>query len=299
MSFTLRQIEIFVEAAKDQNFRKTADRLGISQPAISRHVRLLEDHAGGKLFLRERGSTARLAPLGQEMLAEARALLRTARKVGSSSRPEDAGEVTLKIAAGNYLLDRWIRPNLRRITAGEEGVHLEFVQAAEHEQLLELLGQGEVDYAFYTGNPVDMPGLVFVPLRTTTIGIYAAPALARQVACLPDDLNALPFVLGTRDTRSEEWQRATLAAGGVVPHKVAARSQFMEVLLDYVLEGRGAALLFDADARPHVDAGRLVRFAVELPAGSRIMVSRAGARPDARKQRVITALCRLLEQDQA
>jgi len=36
MTITFRQIEVFVEAAKDNNFRKTADRLGISQPSAGR-----------------------------------------------------------------------------------------------------------------------------------------------------------------------------------------------------------------------------------------------------------------------
>jgi LysR family transcriptional regulator, low CO2-responsive transcriptional regulator len=33
--YTIRQLEVFVEAARDCNFARTAERLGISQPAVS------------------------------------------------------------------------------------------------------------------------------------------------------------------------------------------------------------------------------------------------------------------------
>jgi LysR family transcriptional regulator, low CO2-responsive transcriptional regulator len=295
MAFTLRQIEVFVEAAKDQNFRKTADRLNISQPAISRHIQLLEQHAGGRLFVRERGSHARLSPLGQTMLVEARAMLRAAHKVGTAA-DTDSGEVTVRIAAGNYLLDHWIRPNMRQMVRGQDGLNLEFVQAPQHEELLRLLQEGAVDCAFYTGNMAQVPGLEFIALRETSVGLYASPALAARVRQIPDDLSALPFILSNRGTPSEAWQKAMLRASGVDPAQVAARSQFMEVIIDHVVEGLGAGLVFDDDARPFVDKGQMERLPVDFPAGQRILVTRSDRQPQPRKDRVIRAICRLLEQ---
>jgi LysR family transcriptional regulator, low CO2-responsive transcriptional regulator len=294
MAMTLRQIEIFVEAAIDQNFRKTSDRLDISQPAISRHIQLLERHVGGKLFIRERGSHAQLSPLGRTMLIEARAMLRAARKVGQGNET-DAQETTVRIAAGNYLLDRWIRPQVRQLFGEEEGLNLEFVQAAEHEELLRLLGAGEVDCAFYTGNPMDLPGLDFHPLRETSIGIYVSPQMARGVQRVPQDVAGLPFILSNKDTPSEAWQRATLKGLSIEPARVAARSQFMEIIIDHVIGGRGAGLLFDDDAWPFVEEGKLVRLPLDFPSGQRIMVTRSSAAPAPRKQRVIREICRLLE----
>jgi len=296
MAFTLRQIEVFVEAAKDQNFRKTADRLNISQPAISRHIHLLEQHAGGRLFVRERGSHAQLSPLGQAMLVEARAMLRAAHKVSSAADGDGEGEVTVRIAAGNYLLDHWIRPNVRRMFGAQDGLNLEFVQAPQHEELLRLLQEGEVDCAFYTGNPADVPGLAFTPLRETSVGIYASPALAARVRQVPQDLAGLPFILSNRDTPSEAWQRAMLHNAGVDEVQAAARSQFMEVIIDHVVEGHGAGLVFDDDARPFVDKGQMVRLPLDFPAGQRILVVRSDAQPQPRRERVIRAISRLLQQ---
>ncbi|MEO5707893.1 MAG: LysR family transcriptional regulator [Alteraurantiacibacter sp.] len=295
MAFTLRQIEVFVEAAQDQNFRKTADRLDISQPAISRHIQLLERHAGGRLFVRERGSHAQLSPLGETMLVEARALLRSAHKVSYASGA-DGAEVTVRIAAGNYLLDHWIRPNVRRMFGAQSSLNLEFVQTYQHEDLLRLVREGAVDCAFYTGDMAELPGLDSVALRSAAVGLYAVPALAEKVRDVPQDLSKLPFILSNRDTPSEAWQRATLRQLTVEIVDVAARSQFMEVIIDHVAEGRGVGLLFDDDARDLVDQGRIVRLPIDLPPGQRILVTRSDRQPQPRKERVIRIISQLLQQ---
>ncbi len=295
MAFTLRQIEVFVEAAKDQNFRRTADRINVSQPAISRHIRLLERYAGGALFVRERGSRARLSTLGEDMLVEARAMLRSAHKVNKGLARQDVAEVSVRIAAGSYLLDRWIRPNVGRLFGAQDALNLEFVQAAHHEDLLRLLGEGEVDCAFYTGMAFALPGLDFHPLREASIGLYAAPALARAVTRVPEDFATLPIVLSNKGTPSEAWQLETLRSASMEPIRIAARTQFMEVMIDLIVAGRAAGLLFDDDAASLVAQGAMVRLPVALPAGTRFMVTRRDTKRNSQRDRVIQEICRLLE----
>ena len=70
MSFTFRQLELFVEAAHDLNFSKTAERLGISQASISNQIRRLERWVGRELFQRNRGSPPRLSSEGLELLQQ-------------------------------------------------------------------------------------------------------------------------------------------------------------------------------------------------------------------------------------
>ena len=75
MSITFRQLEIFVAAASDCNFRRTADRLGVSQPSISNQIRALEGHLGHSLFERRRGSPPVLSEEGQVFLEKAKELV--------------------------------------------------------------------------------------------------------------------------------------------------------------------------------------------------------------------------------
>ena len=191
MPITLRQLEIFVEAAKDENFRKTADRLGIAQPSISKHIKALERSAGGALFTRERGSAARLSPLGKDMVARAHSMLKMAGKMrdGSQALPP------LRLAAGAYLLDQWLRPIVRDLLAHHELPEVQFASAEDGDAVRALLRAGEADCGFFHGDAVQTSGFVTRKLRDTTVGLCAAPQLAAKVRQVPEDLEAFPFIL--------------------------------------------------------------------------------------------------------
>jgi LysR family transcriptional activator of glutamate synthase operon len=70
----LGQIEAFERAARDGNFTRAAESLGLTQPAISTRITTLENEIGGELFER-RGRQLRLTPLGEHFLPYAHRVL--------------------------------------------------------------------------------------------------------------------------------------------------------------------------------------------------------------------------------
>ena len=48
----IRHIKYFLAVAEDLHFRKAAEKLNISQPALSKQIKELEDHTGIQLFKR-------------------------------------------------------------------------------------------------------------------------------------------------------------------------------------------------------------------------------------------------------
>src|SRR3569833_3769795 len=104
---TLRQLEIFCEAAVDGNFRDTADRLGISQPAISSHIHALERQVGCKLFVRRRGTPASLSEDGHRLLATARETLALNRTMTGGFAAGQKQRVV--VGMRHYLLETTIR----------------------------------------------------------------------------------------------------------------------------------------------------------------------------------------------
>ncbi len=290
MKFTLRQIEIYLEAAKDENFRKTADRLGISQPSISKHINLLEANAGARLFDRGRGSSARLSPRGKELLAEAKALMQRATKVDGSAL---GGETTkpLRIVAGEYLLDRHLRQIVRRMYALGNMPDLELASASNVEDLFAKVRSGEADCGFFTGSSRAEPDLRITVLNVVSVGLYASTDLARTLSASVEGMADAPFVLSSRGSTAETWQKAILGRAGISPARVSARAQYMEVMIDLVLNGSGIGLLFDEDAAPLVAEGRLVRFPFEIESGSRCLVTAAPFRPSAAAGKAIDFIC--------
>ena len=67
VDITLQQLEAFAEVAKTSNFRAAASALHVSQPALSRTIRIVEDLAGARLFDRDTRHVE-LTPAGRELL---------------------------------------------------------------------------------------------------------------------------------------------------------------------------------------------------------------------------------------
>ena len=58
------RLTTFLAVCEKMNFTRAAEDLHITQPAVSQHIRLLEEEYGTKLFLHE-GKRIRLTPAGQ------------------------------------------------------------------------------------------------------------------------------------------------------------------------------------------------------------------------------------------
>jgi DNA-binding transcriptional LysR family regulator len=69
-----RDLRYFVAVAEDLHFTRAAERLFISQPALSKQIRMLERQLGAPLFDRGRDGV-RLTPVGEALLPHARQVL--------------------------------------------------------------------------------------------------------------------------------------------------------------------------------------------------------------------------------
>lgn len=290
MKFTLRQIEVFVEAAQDGNFRKTADRLAISQPTISRHIQLLERSAGGRLFERSRGSSARLSPLGHDLLEEARRLLATAGKVQREDTATSAGTYLLRIAVGSYLHERWLRPLVRKLYALEGIPDIRLIELEDPAQVVNQVKRGDADIGYYTGIPARETDLVSDSVSLVSVGLYGKPSLVRELGPAPEQIAAAPMILPLAGSRAALWQSSQLARLGCKPRNVVSRSQFPDVVLDLAIKGTGLGLFFDGFAAKQVRAGRLVRLPLAFEPGHRCFVSRAAVVNEGRARKVLNFL---------
>lgn len=63
MGLNLTHLRYFIEAARTENFTKAAENLYIAQPNLSKHIAVLENNIGTKLFFRE-NRAVRLTPAG-------------------------------------------------------------------------------------------------------------------------------------------------------------------------------------------------------------------------------------------
>jgi DNA-binding transcriptional LysR family regulator len=273
MSITFRQLEIFVAAAADCNFRRTADRLGVSQPSISNQIQALEGHLGHTLFERRRGSPPVLSEDGQVFLEKAKELvLGRVEMQQQSSCTRGPRAIRLAVTATPLLLDAYIRPKLPAFCEACPNIVLDFVPLHPTRGAAPMVLNGEVDLAVFTGDFVNDDRLQAEVINTVGCSIYASPALARRAARAGTKLSDLPWIMPPDEFKPTRFVWRTLKEAGIEPSNIIARSQFPDVIANMTLEGRGVAVLFDHFAASGLANGRIVKIGPPLPSTSRILL---------------------------
>jgi len=280
---TLRRLKVFVEAASDCNFRKTADRLGISQAGLSDHIIMLERELGRQLFERRRGTTPRLCADATDLLVQARATLEAARTL---TRSEDAGPgvAQFKVVVRNFVLRKNIVPALPDFLERNPGIDLLFDPVEDTSEIIDRVTSGVSDLGLFRSPK--LPSCH--PVRVDTLGpsemfLFAAPSLARAVQN-GTAISDLPFALMKDGNKTVSAVDHALAVRGIVPRKVVGRSRFAETLADWVREGRAVSVLFLAQMSDAVRAGEVVPLGPPIATWHTVLLSNLGEHdPHARR----------------
>jgi DNA-binding transcriptional LysR family regulator len=121
----LRHLRYFVAVAETQNvLRAATQKLHVSQPAVSRQIRDLEDELGVQLFERT-GKAVNLTDAGRLFLKEARAVLeRTDEAVANVRGFAQAGEKELHVGYTPAVRSQIVSPALRGFQQAMPNVHV-------------------------------------------------------------------------------------------------------------------------------------------------------------------------------
>jgi DNA-binding transcriptional LysR family regulator len=250
MSLTLRQLEVFIAAAQDCNFRRTAQRLGVSQPTVSGRIRSIEAYLGYELFDRSSGISPRLTLKGRSFIAKAHELVNGATQLAASpKRPAANTTLRLKIVIGPWLLAHRVMPELPAFCLENPGIVAEFEALGPATEGRELIAVGEADICLYTGDPPPAPGVDIETIATTGCSIFGSPELIARVGGTAAALTAAPFILPPEHHPAARWMRARLGAVGISPSHIVARTQFPDLVMQMMLEGRGFSVFFDEFVR--------------------------------------------------
>ena len=155
---------------------KAADVLHITQPALSRQVRSLEEQAGFMLFERA-GRRLTLTPRGEQFLVECRGLFDPMPAPLAIAPGNCEGEIgVLRVASSAMVFTAVFPAFLRRYADAVPGVRLALIDAiaADH---LTMLERGEADLSISVLN--------MLPVDDRRFASYPLPGAQMLVACAP------------------------------------------------------------------------------------------------------------------
>src|SRR5258706_11407939 len=126
----LRQLECFVNAADAGSMTAAADRLRLSQSAVSLAVAGLEGAVAAQLFIRRRSQGLALTPAGRRFLPQARDLLAHAEDVMADIQHE-GGALSGRLVVGGFRTAApFVLPGLLETFAAKHpAVQLDFIEA--------------------------------------------------------------------------------------------------------------------------------------------------------------------------
>jgi len=171
---SLALLSSFEAAARHESYTLAAEELGVTQGAVSRQVRELENFVGMSLFQRI-GRSVRLTEAGRAFASEIERDL--GRLQTSVSRAIAGGEAVslLTVAVLPTFASRWLVPRLPDFNRLRPGVEIELQSRAEPFDLQ----HSQVDLAIHYGR-ADWPGARLVPLCPEDLVVVASPELVAK-----------------------------------------------------------------------------------------------------------------------
>jgi len=208
----------FLAVAEIQSFTKAAKQLQISQPAVSTHIRELEENLHVTLF-EKIGSRIRLSHSGEAVLAEARAIVQGVRHLRDMAQESETGiggqlTVGASTTPGNYVLPRLLGEFERLYPAVR--THLVIGNST---RILERLSANEVDLGAIGINP-SSDQFVTRPLCDDELVVFAplSHPLARKRIQIPiSELMRERFILRESDSATRRLTEGWLASQKVAP----------------------------------------------------------------------------------
>lgn len=151
----LRHLRYFTVIAELSNVTRAAERLHVTQPALSRQIRDLEDEVGRILFERVNNGV-RLTDAGRKFFRGARRLLAASDALLAGMRDRDSnGGTPLRIANFGTLSAQYFSPYLRKLARRFPELRVE-VDEELPQTALRRVRAGKLD-AFFSGLADDAP----------------------------------------------------------------------------------------------------------------------------------------------
>lgn len=259
----LVQLSVIVEAG---SFQSAANRLGTTQPALSRNMKALEARLGAPLFHRE-GRRSIPNNLGTRLARNGLTIRLAEEQAGIIADQSAKGSVgELRIGAPPIVSGRFLSNALTHFIKNNPNCSVEIRTGLVHE-LRTMLERGQVDLVFgpeSLAEPVD--GLDFEELIDDGVGVVCRTGhpLASRQQIMASDLEAQIWLAHSRGSLLRQQTEAAMIASGVRSMRIGCETDSIRSVLEIVAETDLITTMPKATTAPYLE-DRLVFLPFDHP----------------------------------
>jgi DNA-binding transcriptional LysR family regulator len=255
MGMDVRQLEMFRAVAEEGGFTRAAQRLKVSQSAVSRQVKLLEGELGG-LLLHRTGKGVTVTAQGELLLKAANRIHRDLQDVAweiSETQKLQRGMLSL---GGGMTVCMYVLPRLlKKFRSLYKEVDLR-VTSGTSEAILRLVRNHQVDLGLLT-LPIVATDLEVQPVLKEEMVVVTAPRhpLSRERTVDAKSLGRYPLVLFERGSNTRKVLDEFFLEQEI-PTDVAMETENVEIIKAMVASGLGISVIPYAAIAHDMRSGR-------------------------------------------
>jgi LysR family transcriptional regulator, cyn operon transcriptional activator len=236
----LRHLNAFATIVDAGGFARAADRLHISQPALSRQIRALEIEIGISLFDRV-GRGVRLSRQGEDLLRHSRRLLAEVSALTERARALREGQGgVLRVGATPQVIENLLADFLAQYERRHPLIEIELKEAGGAE-LGNFLDRGDVDVAIMPAGDTRYEERTLYPMCLLAV-LPEGHRLGRRRLLEVTDLDGAPLLLLGRGFASHQWFEAACRVAHVRP-RILLESGAPQTIIAMARTGHGIALV--------------------------------------------------------
>lgn len=272
---TMYRLKVFYEVVNARSFSVAAENLDISQPAVSAHIRALENQT--QVTLLQRGRTITLTEAGTFFYEYTNKTLKNNEEITQIIRKLRQGS-TGRIALGtNATLARYVMPvALSDFKKNNPNIEL-LLSVGNNKHVFEMVVNREVDFGLILGKTVPSELMARTVLKTEMcIVVGANHPLANEVSVSTIELSKYPFII--LSSYHQKIIETSLEFQGVTISDRLMVIEDAEGIKQILTFGVGVAALTKISISEELKSGSLKK--VNLAGGHPFIDLRIVSRPD-------------------
>jgi LysR family transcriptional regulator, benzoate and cis,cis-muconate-responsive activator of ben and cat genes len=240
----LRHLRYFIGVAEEENVSRAALKLHVSQPALSRQIRDLENELGFQLLERS-AKSVRLTEAGRVFLTEARDVIQRAEDAVKAARAIATGGGELHVGYAPSLTARILPPTLRAFQVELPNVRVRLHDLST-EEMLAGLREGKLQIAFVPRpTPARLRGFRIEELLRDPVCLAVSPKhplAGRRTVTLADASREPLITYSRKDYPDAHEHLAVVFAAVKGKFRIAEEHDSVSSLIAAVEAGNGVAI---------------------------------------------------------